>query len=68
VPALHVKLGKYQTLLKVVSACPLANGKYVPQACDFVDKIISGCALSTKKPLRGTERHWRKLGVNVRST
>jgi hypothetical protein len=68
VPALYVPLGKHRNLLKMISEIPQTNGRCFPQACDFVHKIISGRALSTKKPLRETERHWQKLGVNVRST
>ena len=52
----------------MISEIPLTKGRCFPKACAFVDDIVSGLALSTKKRLRETERHWQKLGVNVWST
>ena len=67
VPSLYAPHAKHRALLNVVSAIPRPGGQNFPQARDFVDRIILGHTLTTKKPLRETERHWQRLGVNVRS-
>ncbi len=68
VPAEFVPAGDHRKLLEFVSEIRRPVGRSFPMAGDFADGIVAGRTLSTKKPLRETEKYWRRRGVHVRST
>ena len=68
VPLEYVPCGDHRKLLNAVFSILDADGRCFPRAHNFVDRITSDHAPSTKKPLRETEKHWQRVGVNVRST
>jgi hypothetical protein len=68
VPSSFVPSAGHTELLTLVGALP--NGaRPFPRGADFVAAVTrSSASLTPPKPLRTTERHWQRRGVNVRST
>lgn len=66
VPFPYLPVRGHMALLANAAAIELTKGGSFPAAASFVESVLNGRQLATKKPLRSTEVFWRKR-VNVRS-
>lgn len=67
IPACKMPPGGHQELLSIVAAMETTDGRPFPKGAEFV-QAVAGEPSIRSKPLRETDLHWRRLGLNVRST
>lgn len=58
----------YPDLPARINSLPSSNGRDFPDGKSFVACVAACAPIPCSKPLRVTERHWRRGGLNIRST
>lgn len=67
-PVEHLPEGGHRDLLERVGDLPQAPDRPFPYGAQLVELAVSVRPPETSKPLRRTELHWRRRGLNVRSS